>query len=214
MPILLCCPLPFGSWNSFLLLGKEVEWDIWTKLTQCLPSVQASRPPNGFSWRIGCFWNQIIFQNFIIFTILDSLMLESDKTFYLYIYIWIKYTHRHTQHGASQVVLVVKNQPDNTGDVRNKGSISGLRTPPRGGNGNLLQYSCLENPDGQRSMAGYSPWDMRSHVGHDWSDWAVYIYIYIYTYIYNTHTHTHNIAHVNQEMHVIFIAALFITAKL
>ena len=27
-----------------------------------------------------------------------------------------------------------------------------------GGHGNLLQYSCLENPHGQRSLAGYSPW--------------------------------------------------------
>ena len=29
---------------------------------------------------------------------------------------------------------------------------------PGGGNGSLLQYSCLENPHGQRSLAGYSPW--------------------------------------------------------
>ena len=29
---------------------------------------------------------------------------------------------------------------------------------PGGGNGNPLQYSCLENPHGQRSLAGYSPW--------------------------------------------------------
>ena len=29
---------------------------------------------------------------------------------------------------------------------------------PGGGNGNLLQYSCLENPHGQRSLEGYSPW--------------------------------------------------------
>ena len=27
-----------------------------------------------------------------------------------------------------------------------------------GGDGNPLQYSCLENPHGQRSLAGYSPW--------------------------------------------------------
>ena len=27
-----------------------------------------------------------------------------------------------------------------------------------GGHGNPLQYSCLENPYGQRSLAGYSPW--------------------------------------------------------
>ena len=25
-------------------------------------------------------------------------------------------------------------------------------------NGSPLQYSCLENPHGQRSLAGYSPW--------------------------------------------------------
>ena len=29
------------------------------------------------------------------------------------------------------------------------------------------QYTCLENPHGQRSMAGYSPWGPR--VGHDWA---------------------------------------------
>ena len=27
-----------------------------------------------------------------------------------------------------------------------------------GGHGNPLQYSCLENPHGQRSLMGYSPW--------------------------------------------------------
>ena len=26
------------------------------------------------------------------------------------------------------------------------------------GNGNPLQYPCLENPHGQRSLEGYSPW--------------------------------------------------------
>ena len=38
------------------------------------------------------------------------------------------------------------------------GSIPGLERPPGGGHGNPLQYSCLENPHGQRSLAGYSPW--------------------------------------------------------
>ena len=28
-----------------------------------------------------------------------------------------------------------------------------------GRHGNSLQYSCLENPHGQRSLAGHSPWD-------------------------------------------------------
>ena len=43
----------------------------------------------------------------------------------------------------------------NAGDP---GSIPGLGKPPGGGPGNPLQYSCLENPNGQRSLAGYSPW--------------------------------------------------------
>ena len=37
------------------------------------------------------------------------------------------------------------------------GSIPGLGRCPGGGCGNPLQYSCLENPHGQRSLAGYSP---------------------------------------------------------
>ena len=46
---------------------------------------------------------------------------------------------------ASQVVLVVKGPPAKAGDVRDSGSIPGSG-PHLGGNGNPLQYSCLENP--------------------------------------------------------------------
>ena len=49
-------------------------------------------------------------------------------------------------HGASQVALVVKNLPTNAGDVRDVGSVPGLGRSPGEGNGNPLQYSCLENP--------------------------------------------------------------------
>ena len=38
------------------------------------------------------------------------------------------------------------------------GSIPESGRPPGEGNGNPLQYSCLENPHGQRSLAGYNPW--------------------------------------------------------
>ena len=41
---------------------------------------------------------------------------------------------------------MVKNPPDNAGDVRDMGSIPGLGRSLRGENGNPLQYSCLENP--------------------------------------------------------------------
>ena len=53
---------------------------------------------------------------------------------------------------------VVKNPPTSAGDIRDAGSIPGLGRSPRGGHGNPLQYSCLENPHGQRSLVGYSPW--------------------------------------------------------
>ena len=60
-----------------------------------------------------------------------------------------------------------------TGDV---GSIPRLGRSPGEGNGNPLQYSCLENPgkmmmNGLRSLAGYSPWRLQKF-GHDWNDWA------------------------------------------
>ena len=43
----------------------------------------------------------------------------------------------------------------NSGDL---GSIPGLGRSPGGGHDNPPQYSCLENPHGQRSLVGYSPW--------------------------------------------------------
>ena len=41
---------------------------------------------------------------------------------------------------------VVKNPPANAGDTGVSGSVPGLGRPPGEGNGNPLQYSCLENP--------------------------------------------------------------------
>jgi len=44
------------------------------------------------------------------------------------------------------VVLVVKNLPALSGDIRDVGSVPALVRFPGGGHGNILQYSCLENP--------------------------------------------------------------------
>ena len=41
---------------------------------------------------------------------------------------------------------MVKNPPADAGDIRDVGSIPGLGRYPGGGNGNPLQYPCLENP--------------------------------------------------------------------
>ena len=42
----------------------------------------------------------------------------------------------------------------NVGDL---GLIPGLGRSPGGGYGNPLQYSCLENPHGQKGLGAYSP---------------------------------------------------------
>ena len=41
------------------------------------------------------------------------------------------------------------------------GLIVGLGRSPGGGHGNPFQYSPLENPHGQNSLAGYSPWSRK-----------------------------------------------------
>ena len=59
---------------------------------------------------------------------------------------------------ASQVVRVVKNLTASAGELRDAGTIPGSGRSPGGGNGNPLQYSCLENPMNREAWAGYSPW--------------------------------------------------------
>ena len=56
--------------------------------------------------------------------------------------------------GGTPGISDSKESTCNAGDV---GSIPGLGRSPGGGHGNPLQYSCLENLHGQRSLAGYSP---------------------------------------------------------
>ena len=62
---------------------------------------------------------------------------------------------------------MVKNPPASVGDIRGVGLIPGLGRSPGGGRGKLLQYFffffplqyfLLENSQGQRSLAGYSPY--------------------------------------------------------
>ena len=48
------------------------------------------------------------------------------------------------------------NLPASAGDP---GLIPGSGRSPGEGNGNPLQYSCLENTHGQKSLVSYSPWD-------------------------------------------------------
>ena len=68
----------------------------------------------------------------------DQIMSKLEKKFY---WQWLYVLCR-----ASQVMLVVEDQPANAGDIRDKGSIPGSGRCPGCGHSNLFQCSCLENP--------------------------------------------------------------------
>ena len=71
---------------------------------------------------------------------------------------------------------VVKNLPANAGDTRDTSSVTGLGRSPAEGNGDPLQFSCLENPTDRGAWGGYSPWDCKKLDKH-------------------THTHIHTYIH-------------------
>ena len=83
------------------------------------------------------------------------------------------------------MVLVVKNQPANTGDIRNAGSIPKLVRSPRGGHGNPLQYSYLEN-----SMDRGACWALVHRVAKSLIQTKVTWHSHSHTH---THTHTHTV---------------------
>ena len=70
----------------------------------------------------------------------------------------------------------------NGGDARDTGSVPGLGRSPEVGNGNPLQYSCLENCMYRGTWWATSMGSQR--VGQDWT---------------HTHTHTHTHSHVGNR---------------
>ena len=52
---------------------------------------------------------------------------------------------------------MVKNSLTNAGDIKDPGLIPGLGRSLGVGNGNPLQYSCLENPMDRGNLVSYSP---------------------------------------------------------
>ena len=61
-----------------------------------------------------------------------------------------------TDIGASQVVQVVRNPPANAGEAGDVSLIPGSGRFPGGGNGNSVQYFCLEKSMGRGSPGGYT----------------------------------------------------------
>ena len=59
---------------------------------------------------------------------------------------------------------MVKNLPANAGDIRDMVSILGSQRSFEGGNGNPLQYSCLENPMDRGAWRATVPGVVKSQI--------------------------------------------------
>ena len=62
------------------------------------------------------------------------------------------------KHHNTEMIYCVSDSKESTCSAGDLGSVPGSGRSPGGGHGNPLQYSCLENPHGQRSLADYSLW--------------------------------------------------------
>ena len=91
-----------------------------------------------------------------------------------YIYVCI-HTHTHTKNGFSQVVLVVKNPPPNSWDIRDEGSICkrcgfnlwvGKIAWRREWQPTSVFFSGESH--GQRNLVGYRPWGSQSRTALKW----------------------------------------------
>ena len=82
---------------------------------------------------------------------------------------------------------------ESTCNVGDLGSIPGLGRSPGGGQGNPLQYFCLENPHEQRSLAVYSSWghkesDMTEATQHSTAQHSTAHGSFIHGFLSNLHT--------------------------
>ena len=93
---------------------------------------------------------------------------------------WVKYCREKGFSGGS----VVKNPPANVGDTGDRGLIPESGRSPGGGNGNPLQYSCLE----------------KSMDRGDWQANTVHGVATSWTWL-SARTHTHTRAHTHTHTH-------------
>ena len=102
--------------------------------------------------------------------------LPSSYNLFMYLFIFDKWSQFIR---ASQVALVVKKLPADTGNVRDASSVPGSGRSPGEGHGNRLQYSCLENPTdrGAQRATVYRVTNSRT-----WLKWlSTHAHVIVYT---------------------------------
>ena len=135
------------------LPGSSVHGILQTKILEwvTMPSSRRSSPPRDWTHDVSC-----------IYDIAGGFFITESPGKPIYVYVCV-------------CVCV------SACNVRDQGSIPGLGRSPGGGHGNPLQYSCLENPHGQRSLVGYSPWGCKEPDMTEWLSIAQHMYIYTHT---------------------------------
>ena len=82
--------------------------------------------------------------------------------------------HYSELRSFSKLAMIIRSFPDgsdgkeSTCNVGDLGLIPVFERFSGGGRGNPLQYSCPENPHGQRSLVGYSPWGCKELDMTEW----------------------------------------------
>ena len=92
------------------------------------------------------FYSSVLFF-YILITFLSCINVFIFLSVYLLcVYFRVLLCDYEEAYVASQISLVEKNVPANAGNIRDMGSIPESGRSTGGGNGNPLQYSCLEDP--------------------------------------------------------------------
>ena len=120
-----------------------------------------------------CFWaslaSHLLFSLMEIVSFLFQVVNYHLSLFWQFFFDW---SIVDIQYGSPQVELVVKNPPENAGDVRGTGLIPRSGRSLGGGHGNPLHYSCLENPLDRAAwwatVHGVSKIQTQTGVRHDW----------------------------------------------
>ena len=171
--------------DSFITLpGKGVHRGILLRNPMCSSSGEFGEGFHGKGWRVDslirvcarflvvCF---LILMNFPSL-IWERIYLQCRRPWF---YSWIGKIPWRRDKLPTPVILGFCGGPDGKESARSVGdlgSIPGLGRSPGGGHGNLLQYSCLENPHGQRRLEGYGPWDHKESDTTEWLSTAQQLY--------------------------------------
>ena len=110
------------------------------------------------------------------------------------------YTHLG-KDGLPRGLTVLNNLPANAGGARDAGSVLGSGRSPGVGNGNPVQYSCLENSMDRGGLWATIRWVAKEldRTEHSTAQQHLYIKMYIYIKI-RTHIHGHRCMKVGHDI--------------